>query len=177
MSRQADSILSLLGKGVVILFCVYVLYALGIGGATWTFLDYANLGIHEGGHLVALPLGEFVHVLSGSFAQLVVPLLFALYFLKTKQYFSSAFCFFWFGESSVNLSFYIADAQTRSLPLLGGEGSIHDWNYLLSRTGLLNSEMAIATSVKVFGFIVMTGGIGVMTTLLITRLASQSNRR
>lgn len=37
------------------------------------------------------------------------------------------------------------------LPLLGGEDSIHDWNYLLSSTGLLPSTHRIAVAIRIAG--------------------------
>ena len=39
------------------------------------------------------------------------------------------------------------------LPLLGGEGSMHDWNYLLSSLNLLASTTQIAGAIRLLGTI------------------------
>jgi hypothetical protein len=43
------------------------------------------------------------------------------------------------------------------LPLLGGEDSIHDWNYMLSELGLLPSTAKIAMSIRTLGAITIVG--------------------
>ena len=65
------------------------------------FIDWLNLFIHEGGHFLFTLLGEWLHFLGGTFAQLLVPLGLAAYFLYRRQKYESAFCGFWFGESCI----------------------------------------------------------------------------
>ncbi|UUZ56987.1 hypothetical protein LP419_19985 [Massilia sp. H-1] len=48
-------------------------------------------------------------------------------------------------QSLVDLSPYIRDAQTRSLPLVGGGGEeSHDWGNLLTMLGWLDHTIAIS---------------------------------
>ena len=54
----------------------------------------------------------------------------------------------WFAESLMNTARYLGDAQAMALPLVGGH--IHDWNWLLSRWGVLSSCESIATALHVF---------------------------
>jgi hypothetical protein len=103
----------------------------------FNFLDYLNLFIHEGGHFLFTFFGDWMHVLGGTMAQLLVPLAIALYFLFRRQRYESAFCGLWFGESMMYMARYIGDAQEQALPLFGG--GIHDWTWMLSRMNLLSS--------------------------------------
>jgi hypothetical protein len=100
------------------------------------FIDWLNLLIHEGGHFMFTFFGEWLHFLGGTIFQLFIPMALALYFLYRRQKYESAFCGLWFGESMMYMARYIGDAQEQILPLIGG---IHDWNWMLSRMGLLSS--------------------------------------
>lgn len=53
------------------------------------------------------------------------------------------FSLLWLGQNLINISVYAADAQARSLPLLGGNKVYHDWNYLLSEIGLLQYDAEV----------------------------------
>jgi hypothetical protein len=117
----------------------------------WHFIDGVNLIIHEAGHIIFMPFGEFVAIAGGSLFQLIVPAAFAAYFFRRKQYYSAALVMFWLGESMLNVSVYAGDAVAMELPLLGGEGTIHDWNYLLDKLGLLNSARVIAGLIRLCG--------------------------
>jgi hypothetical protein len=56
----------------------------------------------------------------------IVPAVCAGYFLLHRQTASFAVALFWTGESIADVAVYMADAQRRALPLLGGEGVVHD---------------------------------------------------
>jgi hypothetical protein len=94
----------------------------------WIFLDYLNLIIHEAGHWLFMPFGQTLYIFGGSLNQLLLPAIFTGYFLYHKDYLCAAFGTFWTGDNLVNVSYYVGDARSMSLPLLGGDSSIHDWN-------------------------------------------------
>lgn len=119
----------------------------------WIFLDNANLLIHEGGHIIFHPLGDFMQVLGGSLTQVIVPLLFVLHFLTQMRWTAAAFSIFWLGDSMVNVSYYIGDARLTVLPLLNGDASTHDWNWILSRLHLLQYDTVIGNSIFVIGVV------------------------
>lgn len=54
----------------------------------------------------------------------------------------------------MNISVYAADAQERSIPLLGGNKVYHDWHFLLGRTGLLEYDNIIGTGFYIIGIII-----------------------
>jgi hypothetical protein len=117
----------------------------------WHFLDNVNLVIHEAGHIVFMPFGEFVMIAGGSLFQVIVPLVFCGYFFWRGQYYAGCLTAFWPGESILNVSVYARDAVEMQLPLLGGQDSIHDWNYMLDRLGMLGSTATIAGLIRFAG--------------------------
>jgi hypothetical protein len=122
---------------------------------TWTMLDDIDLAIHEAGHMVFMPFGEFMMVLGGSLFQLIVPAVFVGYFARQKQWFASAYVLFWLGQSCFNVSYYIADARARVLPLLSGDPTSHDWTWLLLQMRLLEHDRGIGNAVRVFGLLLL----------------------
>src|SRR2546423_939514 len=130
------------------LWCAYDPYQ-------WHLIDGVNLVIHEAGHLVFSPFGEFMMIAGGSLFQVIMPALFVGYFVYQHQFYSAALVLFWVGESILNVSVYAGDAVALQLPLLGGEGSTHDWNYMLSSLNLLGSTTQIAGAIRLLGTIVI----------------------
>ena len=126
------------------LWCAYDPYQ-------WHLIDGVNLVIHEAGHLIFSPLGEFMMIAGGSLFQVIMPALFVGYFWYHHKYYSGALVLFWVGESILNVSVYAGDSVALQLPLLGGEGSFHDWNYLLSSLNLLTATTKIAGAIRLLG--------------------------
>ena len=120
-----------------------------------SFLDLVDLPIHEFGHILFSPFGQFVGVLGGSLFQIIMPAIFAVYFWWDEKYYSAAIVLFWFGQSILNIFVYAQDAVKMQIVLLGGltgsEGSFHDWNYLLTETGLIGSIKTVAGLIRLFG--------------------------
>ena len=120
-----------------------------------SFLDNVDLPIHETGHLIFRLFGEFLMVAGGSLFQVIVPAVFAGYFWWRSQYYATAVVGLWAGQSILNVWVYAADAVKMQLVLTSGftgsEGSFHDWNYLLERTGLLNSTDKVAGVIRLLG--------------------------
>lgn len=110
----------------------------------WRLIDGVNLVIHEAGHIFFMPFGEFLMIAGGSLFQLIVPAVFALYFYYHGKHYSCALVLLWVGESLINVSVYAGDSIEMQLPLLGGNDSIHDWNYLLDHMGWLSHTNGIA---------------------------------
>ncbi len=113
------------------------------------FITAVDLVIHEGGHVVFSPFGEFVYIAGGSIMQSIVPLMFAGYFLLQRAYLSSALMMVWAGQNLAEVAYYARDAILIRMPLLGGDSVLHDWNYLLTALGIL-PHAAIVADVIVF---------------------------
>lgn len=133
---------------------------LGGGAASWCFMDFPNLAFHEFGHLLFGPFGKTLHYLGGTLFQLFIPAMLVVYFaIRRAEPSGSAFCFWWFGESLINVSVYMADARELNLPLVGGGD--HDWNELFYRFGLLGeaSVARVSGATHLFGVLVMILGL------------------
>jgi hypothetical protein len=94
-----------------------------------------------------------------------MPAVFVGYFIWNKQYYSAAIVLFWVGQSILNVFVYANDAVVMRLVLTSGmtgsEGSFHDWNYLLTETGLINSTRAVANVIRLLGTLtILAAGIG-----------------
>lgn len=121
----------------------------------WNFLSFVDLPVHETGHLIFRLLGEFMMVAGGSLFQVIVPAVFVGYFFRGGQYYSAAIVLFWLGQSVLNVWVYADDAVRMQLVLTSGftgsEGSFHDWNYLLSRTGLIGYHQVVSGLIRFAG--------------------------
>ncbi len=132
------------------------------GGAGNSPLHLVNLPFHEAGHLIFSPLGRVIHSLGGTLGQLLMPLTCLLTLLwKEKDTYGAAVCLWWLGENLLDIAPYIDDARRLSLPLLGGNVGqfspygFHDWEFILTETGLLAHDHAIAGGVKAMGIVLM----------------------
>jgi DNA-directed RNA polymerase subunit RPC12/RpoP len=123
-----------------------------------TFMHAIFLPIHEAGHILFLPFGEFMHFLGGSLFQIALPFGIAYAFHSRQgDSFGAAVCLWWGGASLVDLSPYIWDALDPVLPLAGG--SEHDWVYLLGRFGLIDKAHTLAMFVHHAGALLMVMGV------------------
>lgn len=103
-------------------------------------LDNINLVIHEAGHFFFSLFGKFIYTLGGTLMQIILPSIIASYFLRNNYRTGVQFSFLWLGHNFINISVYAADAQSRKLPLLGGNKVYHDWHYILSEVGILEYD-------------------------------------
>jgi hypothetical protein len=140
---------------------VFILYfgSIALDPMHGSFLDLVDLPIHEFGHLLFRLFGEFMMVAGGSLFQVIVPAIFVGYFVWQRSYYSAAIVLFWVGQSILNVWVYAADAVVMQLVLTSGstgsEGSFHDWNYMLTATGLLASTKIVAGIIRSAGTLVI----------------------
>ena len=143
--------LKLLFAVLLSVYFLWIVYA-PLNGS---FLDLVDLPIHETGHLLFRPFGEFMMIAGGSLFQVMMPVVFVGYFVWYERYYSAAIVLFWVGQSVLNVFVYAADAVVMQIVLLGGltgsEGSFHDWNYLLTATRLINSTKTVAGLIRILG--------------------------
>jgi len=112
-------------------------------------LDSVDLAIHETGHLVFSPFGEFIQFAGGTLFQLIVPLVFAWYFWRRGDRHAATVPLWWAGQNFWNISVYVRDARVQELPLVGG--GEHDWAYLFGRMGWLAHDQGIGKGVHAAG--------------------------
>ncbi len=135
-------------------YSVYLVFNREAVMSSW--LHGVSLAIHEAGHYFIFALApEFLMILGGSLTQCVMPLLFVFQFWRTGQQYAVFATLFWVGYNVLDTAVYIADARAMLLPLLGGDNSIHDWNYLLNALNLLPFDGLIAGVFWVIGSLCM----------------------
>ena len=120
-----------------------------------------TFGVHELGHLLWAPFGEFMAVAGGSLNQLLVPVGAGALMLYYGDYFGLAAAGAWLSSSLSGLSTYIGDARALELDLVSmGQDSVHDWNYLLGQLGILKYDTSIASDVHKLGWVVLAVSVG-----------------
>ena len=126
------------------------------------FFHLVNTPFHEAGHVFFQFGGRFLHSLGGTLGQFLMPLIcMVTLLLRTRDAFGASFCFWWFGENFADIAPYINDARAGVLPLLGGNTGrtspygFHDWEFLLTETGLRQYDTAIAQASHTFAVLLM----------------------
>lgn len=147
--REKMDDITFYGRSIaLVLLAVWSLFLFGydfrsgeIGGS---FMHNILLPIHEAGHVLFSPFGEFMMILGGSLFQIALPIAIGIAFiLKNRDNFAAAVCLWWASVSLVDLSPYIYDALHPQLTLLGGgtgaNDGPHDWIYLLIMLGQIDN--------------------------------------
>lgn len=138
--------------GSIILLPIVIWLSINAGDFIF-LIDHFNLLIHEGGHGVFSLFGGFIYTLGGTLMQIILPSIFIYYFVSNRKKFGTQLSIVWLGQNLMNISVYAADAQERSIPLLGGNKVYHDWNYLLRNVGLLEYDNLIGTLFYLIGIV------------------------
>ncbi len=133
-----------------------------------------NLVFHEAGHVIFGFFGQFIGSLGGTLGQLLMPAICLWTFLfRHRNCFSAAIALWWLAENFVDIAPYINDARAGVLPLLGGNigkhapYGFHDWEYLLSETGLLRADHFLAGLSHALGSVLMLLALGWAALLLL----------
>lgn len=131
-----------------------------------SFLHQPNLAFHEAGHVLFIPLGEFMSILGGSLFQCLVPLILTLAFLRRHDAAGAAATLWWTGQNLLDVAPYIADARSLSLPLIGevseemvdARALRHDWHNILLQLDMLEADMLLARLAWLCGTLIMLTG-------------------
>ena len=127
------------------------------------FIHAVNLVIHEAGHTIFIFFGQFMNILGGSLLQVLVPFVFAVYFLLWQRSpISASIMLFWASINLIEVSIYAGDAISMNLPLLGhdeGDTSGHDWNNLLVMLGILKYTPIVEKVFVFLGYAVYSLGL------------------
>ena len=178
---QAEATLPVIALVPVLLILLYFSWrvipsSLASNAAGHSFMHRINLPFHEAGHVFFRFFGRFMHSLGGSLGQLLMPLIcFVALKYKTRDDFGAAVCLWWFGENLVDMAPYMNDARSLALPLLGGNFGysapygFHDWQFLLTESGLLRYDHALARTSHLIGASLMLAGIAWGSALMMRR--------
>jgi len=150
---------------LLVMMVFYTIQLMQNGYDAWVaqFLHCLNLPVHESGHIIFGIFGNRVLTsLGGSLFQIIMPLVFCFaLWIKPRDILGAAIALWWAFENFIDVAVYIDDALPMKLTLIsGGTGAeapygFHDWNFILSETGLLLKYDTIADAVYTAGYIGM----------------------
>lgn len=146
------------------------------GEINMSFMHNILLPIHEAGHVLFSPFGEFLMILGGSLFQLALPFAICIGFiLKNRDNFGASIGLWWASVSLVDLSPYIYDALHPQLVLTGGsvgnEDGRHDWVNLLTRFGQLSHAQGLGAFAHTLGGLAMLAALMWGATILLQQRA------
>ncbi len=124
---------------IILPFVIYIIFNRG----NFSFIDNADLVIHEAGHFFFMFFGRFIYTAGGTLMQIILPSIIAWYFFRNLYRPGVQVSLLWLGQNLINISVYAADAQARQLRLLGGNKAYHDWHYMLGELNILNYDYAV----------------------------------
>jgi hypothetical protein len=125
-------------------------------GEIWgSLMHYPIVPIHEFGHVLFMPFGEFMHLAGGTLFQVGLPLIFGgILLLKNRDPFAASVMLWWSAVAVLDVAPYVYDAWKPQHILLSGrtgdEGS-HDFIDILGDLGLLHRAQPIGYGVRWFG--------------------------
>lgn len=142
------------------------------GEINGSFMHGILLAIHEAGHVLCAPLGEFVFILGGSLFQVALPLAVGIAFVAiNRDNFGAAIGAWWSSVSLLDLSPYIYDALHPQMIMLGGhtgEDGSHDWTFLLGTLGQIRNAQHWGAFVHGIGSVCVVAAL-VWATVVIWR--------
>ena len=148
-------------KSLIILLIAIYLYFVANDPLNHLIIHSVHLVFHEAGHAIFMLFGnQFIQMAGGTILQLIIPIILAFYFLFVKKdIYAMSFMLLWLGSSFFDIAIYAKDAVLMNLDLLGGDSSIHDWNYLLSTIGLLKYTAQVAGFIYSLGIFSLITGV------------------
>ena len=153
------------------LLAVLIVYGLRLAAMdipSWelsrSLLHAPMVPIHEFGHVLFMPFGEFLHLLGGSLFQASLPLMLGGVFLvKNRDPFAAAVMLWWSAVAVMDIAPYIYDAKTPQHILLTGrtgDTGAHDFIDVLGILGLLNHAQPIGYAAHRLGVLMLIASFG-----------------
>lgn len=146
-------------RALLLVYMAYVAYQSSMNPSFQSVFKGFDLGVHELGHFLFAPFGEFMHVAGGSLSQCLLPLIAVVMFRKQRDFFGVAIAIGWLGVNLFDVAAYADDARTQQLDLVSpgaqGDEIIHDWNWLLTHTNMLQLDHGIAQLMRLSAVLCM----------------------
>ncbi|MCB0336977.1 MAG: hypothetical protein KDD62_11755 [Bdellovibrionales bacterium] len=114
----------------------------------------ASLWIHEAGHFYFVWASPILHSLGGTFLELGVPIVLAMYCVLRHYFYLASYFSFWLGFNLLSVGSYMADAKEQLLPLLGGSSVEHDWAFIFGEWQLLEQAALLGSIAQYLGVII-----------------------
>ena len=137
------------------------LAAMDVGSAEiyMSLMHAPMVPIHEFGHILFRPFGEFMMNLGGALFQAGLPLVFAgIFLVRNRDPFAAGVMLWWSAVAVIDTAPYVYDAQEPKLILLTGrtgDTGSHDFVDVLGDLGMLQRARAVAYVVHAFGVVML----------------------
>lgn len=136
-------------------------------------LYFIEFGVHEVSHILTMAFPPIITAAAGSVGEISFTILIAAVAFKSKAYFAAIFASIWVALAFSSVGRYIADARVQELPLVGpGETVKHDWNFILSELGMLQSDIILGTTVRWIGIVIGAGALAFGLWLIIRHVTA-----
>lgn len=166
LPREAEQRLRVIAGWVGLFWCaLYGWLAVARGGDV-PVLWFMQLAVHEAGHRVFIPFGEYTMILMGSGSEIVVPLLIGLgciVWKRKRNLIAAGMCAAVAAGACVHTAAYIYDAPRGEGTLIGGTES--DWLVILDRYwDTLYKADIYARWMRTAALLVWLAGVGLVVT-------------
>lgn len=115
--------------------------------------------IHEFGHVLFMPFGEFMTLLGGSLFQVALPLIFgAIFLFRRHDPFAASVMLWWSAVAVMDVAPYMYDAHEPQHVLLTGrtgDTGAHDFIDVLHDLGLLKQARTVGRVTHAFGVLML----------------------
>lgn len=161
--EQVDSIV-VYGRGVLLAAIAFYGVKLALMDLpSWemasSLIHLPMVPIHEFGHVLFRPFGEFLMLLGGSLFQVALPLVLGgIFLVKNRDPFAASVMLWWSAVAVMDVAPYIYDARFPQHILLTGrtgDTGAHDFIDVLGDLGLLNQAQAIGRGAHALGILAM----------------------
>ena len=145
----------------VLVYFAYVFYRHTENPFYTSLIGGIDLVIHELGHFLWAPLGEYASIVGGSLTQCLAPIAAGIVFWRQRDYFAIAVASCWLGVNFFEVATYAADGLTQQLPLVSpvGDDPTHDWGYILGRWEMLSKAREVGAAFRTAGSIALLTGL------------------
>ena len=161
------------GAGALVLCALWGWFGF-VKDAEVPILQYLDIAVHEVGHMVFRPFGEFTMLIMGSGTEVLFPFVVGLVFLAWKRdLIAAGICWAWSASAAADASRYIADATQGSLALLGaGPDAMGDWERILGPEHLDKLYLAddYAARVRTAGLVLLIVAVALVVTGIVWNL-------
>lgn len=150
----------LLPRSVLVLALAWGDVRTMLDSETWNVFGGLTLAVHEGGHLIFGPFGQWLAIAGGSITQVIAPIAAGWMLLRQGDRYGVAVVGTWLAYSLTNLANYVADARAMAMQLVGFSADpLHDWHYLLDSVHLLPYDTRLAGLVGLLAAAVLIASV------------------
>jgi len=161
---EAEQRLRLLVGWVALAWCALYGWFCVVQGRDVPVLWFIQLAVHEAGHRVFIPFGNYTMLLMGSGSEILAPLLIGvgcLAWRTRRNLIAAGMCWAVAAGACIHTAAYMADAPRGEMTLIGGDES--DWLVIFDRYwDKLYKADVYAARMRTVGLVVWLGAVALV---------------